>query len=660
MRCVLAGLFFASVLQDKAPDGPEQRKVRAFLSGLAQAVSDRSLTDVRTLEDWKHRREATRAKVLGALGLDPLPEKTPLDPVVTSVFDEEKFRVATLLFKALPGFYLTANLYLPRDGKERHPAILYSCGHANDPLGAKVKYQHHPAWLAGRGYVVLIVDPVQISEIEAIHHGTYRYDHWHWQALGYTPMGLEVWCSIRSIDYLAGRPDVDPERIGMTGRSGGGTMTWFTMAVDERVKVGVTANATGIVATHVRNDTLRGHCDCAFFINHPRIDYTDVAALCAPRPLLVQSGQKDWIYPPEGYRPLGDKTRRIYGLYGSADAFREQDVDAEHKDLPEFRTEAFRWFERGLKGTATDDAVTDVPAIAHEKLRALRGPLPPDVRNASVAEEFPGPFSSQAPRTLQEWRHRAEAVRLRLAALTFAGEPAGPCDFQMEFPKDVVRDGVVLREARVQSEPGMPVRVEILRPEKQVGPTPRAFVVVADQDAPEPDWRPLARTAPVFKVYPRGQGGEAWSPALTKFARRAAPLVGRTLGTMRVTDVLRAIALAKETTGADKVVLYGKGEGAGLALAASLRETPLPVERLILDSLPDSLLAEPVLLNIARFTDMPELVSLAAPRGLIFMGRTPLGFGRARLAAQLHGKPGLAIRAASLTEALDEVSRGIP
>ncbi len=647
-----------ALLLQQRPTPPGEEPVRAWMSRLAKEVSDRSLADVRTLDDWNHRREATRAKLLSALGLDPLPERTPLDPQVTSVLDRDSFRVLTLLFKALPGFYCTANLYLPKDGKEKHPAILYVCGHANDPLGAKVKYQHHPVWLASRGYVVLVVDPIQISEIEAIHHGTYRYGLWHWQALGYTPMGLEVWCGIRSIDLLQSRPEVDPEKIGMTGRSGGGTMTWFTMAVDDRVKCGVTANATGTVATHVRHDTLRGHCDCAFYVNHPRIDTTDVAALCAPRPVLVQSGQKDWIYPPEGYRPLGEKARKIYGLYGAPEKFSEQDVDAEHRDLVVFRTWAYRWFGRWLKGEATEESVPEtVEKINEADLRAVRGPLPPYVRNASIAEEFPGPHRSSPPASHDEYRRRAEAVRLRLESHTFPGEPRDPCDPAMEFPKDEVQGGVVLRAARIQAEPGLSIHLEILRPEKGEKPA-RAFVVVSDRAAPGgPDWRKVAREFPVVRVYPRNQGGENWSPELAKFVRRAAPLVGRSLGTMRVTDVQRALAVARETLGADKVVLYGREEGAMLALLASIRESKVPLERVILESLPDSLLAEPVLLNAARFTDVPELLGVAVPRGLLFMGRSPLGFDRAREVARLLGKPGLAARAASLDEALDELRR---
>lgn len=641
-------LLLALLLPQQKPTPPGEEPVRAYMAGLAWKITDRSLADVRILEDWTTRRETTRAKLLSALGLDPLPQRTPLDPQVTGALDRGAFRVQTLLFKALPGFYLTANLYLPKDGKEKHPAVLYVCGHANDPLGAKVKYQHHAVWLSSRGYVVLVVDPIQISEIEAIHHGTYRYGLWHWQALGYTPMGLEVWCGMRSIDLLASLPEVDPAKIGMTGRSGGGTMTWFTMAVDDRVRAGVTANATGIVATHVLHDTLRGHCDCAFYVNHPRIDYTDVAALCAPRPVLVQSGQKDWIYPPEGYRPLGEKARRIYELHGAPERFREQDVDAEHKDLPVFRTEAYRWFGRWLKGEVPEETVPEtVEPIPPADLRAVRGPLPADVRNHTIAEEFPGPFRSAPPASLEAWRARAESVRLRLESHAFPGDPAEPCALQMA-------DGKIL------SEPGMPVRVEILRAERAEKPA-RAIVVVSDQaSAGGPDWRKVAREIPVVRVYPRNQGGEAWSPELEKFVRRAAPLVGRSLGTMRVYDVRRGIAVAREIVGAEKVVLYGREEGAMLALLAAIRETKAPVERVLLESLPDSLLAEPILLNAARVTDVPELLGLAVPSGPVFLGRSPLGFDRARQVARLLGRPGLAIRSASLEEALDEVRRGIP
>ena len=651
-----------AVLLPQNPElSPTEAPVKAYLDRLAKAVSERSLAGVKTLEDWKGRRPSTRRKLLSALGLDPLPERSPLDPRVTGMVEREKFRVLTMTFKALPGFYLTANLYLPKDGKEKHPGILYVCGHANDPLGAKVRYQHHPVWLASHGYAVLIVDPIQISEIEAIHHGTYRYGLWYWNALGYTPMGLEVWCGMRSIDLLASRPEVDPERIGMTGRSGGGTMTWFTMALDPRVKVGVTANATGIVETHVKNDTFRGHCDCAFFINHPRIDYTDVAALCAPRPLLVQSGRKDRIYPPEGYRPLGLKIRGLYVLYGEDAKFKEQDVDARHADLMEFRTEAYRWFERWLKGVESDEEVTEVPKIDPKELRALRGPLPRDVLNASIVESFPGAYRSREPRSLEEWNARRREVALRLESMTFAGDPPRAAPFKTEFPRDEVKGGIAFRHVRFETEPGLRIRADILRLAGKDEKPARVLVVVSREgETGGPKWSDRARTMPVVKVYPRGMGGENWSPRFTWYVRRSSIMIGRSLGTMRVYDVRRGTALALETTGARSAVLYGRGEGAMLALAAAVMERDLPIERVLLDSPPDSLLAEPILLNAARFTDASELLSMAVPRGLVFMGKSPLGYARARRVAEWLERPGKVTRAAGIAEAMDELRLGIP
>jgi hypothetical protein len=408
----------------------------------------------------------------------------------------------------------------------------------------------------------------------------------------------------------------------------------------------------------VRNDTLRGHCDCAFYINHPRIDYTDVAALCAPRPVLVQSGQQDWIYPPEGYRPLGEKAKRIWALHGAEAKFAEQDVDARHEDLLVFRTEAFRWFGRWLNGGVPEEPVAEVEEFPKERLRAVRGPLPPDVRNASIAESFPGPWVSKPPATLDEWKARAESVSLRLESLSFPAEPRGFPDLRPEFGAPEEKEGFISRTGRISPEEGFTAGIVILRRETYPAGPKRVLVVVGS--APAAPLRAAARHLPVLRVLPRGMGGESWGPECVKFLRRAAPLVGRSLGSMQTSDVLAAVAHAREALGAERVVLCGRDEGAMLALLASLRPAALPVERVILESVPDSVLAEPILLNVARYTDAAELLSIAVPRGLVFMGRSPLGFGRAQETARLLGRPGLAIRAASLEEAVDEVLRGVP
>src|SRR5439155_518737 len=90
-------------------------------------------------------------------------------------------------------------------------------------------------WFASHGFACLVLDTLEFGEVAGIHHGTHDLNMWHWLSLGYTPAGVEVWNAIRALDYLATRPEVDKQRIGLTGISGGGAMTWYTAAVDERI-----------------------------------------------------------------------------------------------------------------------------------------------------------------------------------------------------------------------------------------------------------------------------------------------------------------------------------------------------------------------------------------------------------------------------------------
>ena len=151
------------------------------------------------------------------LGLWPLPERTPLQPVITGIIErEEGFRVEKLHFQSRPHLYVTGNLYLPKNGQAgaKLPAVLYVCGHSGRGRdGNKTAFQQHGMWFATHGYACLLIDTLQLGEIAAIHHGTYRENRWWWQARGYTPAAVECWNGIRAIDYLQARPEVDPDQI---------------------------------------------------------------------------------------------------------------------------------------------------------------------------------------------------------------------------------------------------------------------------------------------------------------------------------------------------------------------------------------------------------------------------------------------------------------
>jgi WD40 repeat protein/dienelactone hydrolase len=355
-------------------------------------ISEPVFADIETLEDWQAQRPRRLAELREMLGLDPFPTKTPLEPVVTGQLDREGITVERLHFQAMPGLYVTGSLFRPQEVGEPLPAVLYVCGHGRvkeDGIsyGNKAAYQHHGAWFAKHGYVCLMIDTIQLGEIEGHHHGTHRYGWWWWNNRGYTPAGVEAWNSIRAIDYLQSRPEVDDQRIGITGRSGGGAYSWWAAALDERIKVAVPVAGITSMQNHVVDDCIEGHCDCMFMVNTYRWDFPMLAAMVAPRPLLISNSDKDRIFPLDGVVDVYQKVQKIYRLYDAEDRLGLNITEGPHKDTQELRVPAFRWLNRFLK---SDDALIRQPAekiFAPEELRVFAS-LPADERVTTIHESF--------------------------------------------------------------------------------------------------------------------------------------------------------------------------------------------------------------------------------------------------------------------------------
>lgn len=268
-RCFLSFVLALSVLQASA----DANELEAYFEYETRKLEERCLVDIRSAEDWREHRGRYRSQLQEMLGLSPWPERTELKAEVTRTERYEGFSVENVHFQSLPGLYVTGNLFLPEETSRPVPAILYACGHGRVvedgvSLGNKVHYQRHPAWFARHGYACLAIDTIQLGEIESLHHGTYREGMWWWNNRGYTPAGVEAWNGIRALDYLVSRPEVDGERLGMTGRSGGGIYTWWVGALDERVKVAVPVAGITSLRNHVVDGCVEGHCDCMYHIKH--------------------------------------------------------------------------------------------------------------------------------------------------------------------------------------------------------------------------------------------------------------------------------------------------------------------------------------------------------------------------------------------------------
>lgn len=410
---------------------PLEPAVLAYVKSETEKLSARPLAGVESAGEWKTQSTELRRRLKEMLGLDPEPPRGPLQARVTGEIETPDFVVEKLIYQSIPGLYVTGNLYRPKAIDKPLPAIVYVCGHSRVEkngliLGSKTHYQHHPEWYASNGYVCLVVDTLELGEVPGIHHGLYHYGMWNWTSEGYTPAGVETWNAIRALDYLLTRKEVDPARIGITGRSGGGAVSWFAGAVDERFAVVAPVAGITDLENHVVDGVIDGHCDCMYYVNAYRWDFPTVAALVAPRPLLIENTDNDPIFPLDGVRRIHAQATRAYAWLDAPEKLSLVIGKGGHEDTTEIRWPSFAFMNKWLR--KVDEPVAE-PArrIADEKLRVLgEGEMPADEINSRVHELFVvKPKPTPPARDERSW----EVQRARLLALAKSqvlGEALGP------------------------------------------------------------------------------------------------------------------------------------------------------------------------------------------------------------------------------------------
>jgi hypothetical protein len=614
-------------------------------------LTQRSLADVITAEDWEARRGEYRRQLAEMLGLDPMPPRTPLQAQVTGTIEDHGVVVEKIHFQSMPGLYVTANLYRPPKVDKPLPTILYVCGHARAvadgvSLGGKTSYHHHGVWFARNGYVCMVIDTIQLGEIEGKHHGTYQYGMWWWNSRGYTPAGVEAWNGIRALDYLETRPEVDAKRFGITGRSGGGAYSWWVAALDDRIAAAVPVAGITSLNNHVIDGCVEGHCDCMYMVNTYRWDFPMVAALVAPRPLLISNTDKDRIFPLEGVVDVHAKARRIYRLLGADDRLGLQITEGPHKDTQELHLHAFRWFNRFLRDT---DELIRIPAEKVFEPKALRvfDKLPEDERVTTIHETFvPAKDAMEFPGSIAQSRRMHEEVTRQLIAKTYGGWPSevGMLPLAVTTGDAITSDDgtVTLRRVEFDSEPE--VRLPAFLIESQDGKNAAGLIVlVADRKtwpaieselrwrfAPQAQrdslpprvtegnvlWELIAggHNEPIAVVVPRGIGPTDWGGddrARTQ-ARRRYMLLGQTEAGMQVWDVRRAISALLQRDGwqGTEVGLVGEGDAAVIALHAGTLDPRVLGMRL--NDPPAENRDGPDLLNVSRIVELPALVVMNA------------------------------------------------
>ncbi len=570
---------------------------------------DRSLRRPSTPGEFERWAREVRGRLWEAMMVEP--ERGDLSARVVSRVRKRGYTIENVVFESRPGLLVAGNLYLPEGGGP-HPAVLQVHGHY--PHG---RYEHHvqalAATLARAGIAVLAVDTVGYGDRRFQGH---REGAWL-LAVGMSLPGLILWDNVRALDYLTSREDIDAERIGVTGSSGGGNQTMYLAALDERVRVAVPVASAEVFEDQV----VSGRCYCECVPGMLRFaNASDVLALIAPRPLMIVSGVYDEVFPVLRARRAFLRVRKVYEMLGAADRLAYVEVYAGHGYTHEMRLAAYRWLTRWLKGAEeqlSEDGLELEPPES-PALRCLAGPAGETV--ASIYARRARQLAAGRSLGPEEWLQLLPELRRALVEDVFGGMPEERAAVERLGRESV--GGLEVERLALRTELDVVVPVAVVRGEGAEGG--RYLVYLSPEGASSALRAPAVREwleagGAVAAVEYRGSGQTAGDE---EAALKNSIVVGRHILGSRVFDVLRATDLLFREGAADEVHIYGEREAAVVALFAAALDERVASARAV--SMPSTLQSDagfaypPWLFppRLLRYADIPQVAAMVAPRPL--------------------------------------------
>jgi cephalosporin-C deacetylase-like acetyl esterase len=549
-------------------------------------------------EAWDREAAKIRRQLQVACGLWPMPEKQPLDPTIHGLVDRGDYTVERVYFHSRPGLLVTGSLFRPKHSQGKHPAVLSPYGHWQDGRfydagdnaakgelksgaesflsGAHAPLQARMVQLVRMGCVVFHYDMIGVADNKPLPHreGFNDVEAELWLE---NKLGLQTWNSIRALDFLCSLPDVDPQRIGVTGASGGGTQTFMLCALDDRP-------AAAFPAVMV-STAMQGGCQCenASYLRLS-INNIAIAALTAPRPMKM-SGANDWTIDIEtkGLPEL----KQIYSLFGKPEL-----VDA--KCHPEFghnynevsREMMYAWFAEHLNlGDAAIEQSDFVP-LSREELTVFDAehPLPQDALPAEqlrdmMTHELQDQFAALIPKSASDAGRYREVIGG--AAAVLLGSLPDESDLNHAIVSEETVDGLHFIKATCGREGQEIPTIVFDDPDRFQGKVliwvdaAGKSALFGDDGKPTAAVRELTQagyavvspdvfltgeflTDPKTAVFPVDKGFPGYTYCYN------APLISQ-----RVQDILTLIAAAKGRPDVKSVELVGTGDGGLWALLAA-------------------------------------------------------------------------------------------
>ena len=299
----------------------------------------------------------------------PIPDKTPLNARTTRVIERDTYRIENVIFESRPGYFVTANLYVPKGRKFPMPGVVGTCGHSLNGK-AQESYQSFAQGLTRMGYVVLIFDPV--GQGERFQYLTPDLKSRYKGGVGeHIQMGNQqslvgeflgawfAWDGVRALDYLLTREEVDPKHVGVTGNSGGGTQTTWLCGVEQRWTMAAPACFVTTFRRNAENELPADTEQCPPRVLSVGLDHSDFLAALAPKPIVILAKERDY-FDVRGATEAFDRLKKLYTLLGKPENIELHVGPTYHGYSQENREAMYQFFN---KQTGISNAQAEPPLV---------------------------------------------------------------------------------------------------------------------------------------------------------------------------------------------------------------------------------------------------------------------------------------------------------
>jgi cephalosporin-C deacetylase-like acetyl esterase len=559
-----------------------------------------------------------------------LPARTPLGAKTVGTIECDGYKIEKVIFESRPRHHVTANLYLPRDTSRPVPGVLVPCGHSANGK-ASPPYQSVCILLAQNGCAALIYDPIGQGErlqlAESAEHGTTEHTLVGLGAIlvGWNTATFRIWDGLRSMDYLAGRPEVDPRRLGCTGNSGGGTMTTWLMAVDERIAA---AAPSCFITTVERLFKTIGPQDCEQHFpgqGARGIDHTDFITMRAPKPTLILAAERDY-FDFAGTRAAYEQAADVYRVLAHPERIGLFSYDDEHGFSRPRREAAVAWMRRWL---ADDTRPVREGALKLQSDATLQVTASGQVMKEFADERAVVDFTIERTRQLAEkrqaaWHRMDRAKRVETVRRALGLPEQLDLDATSRSLGSIARAGYKIEKLVIVRDGHVPLPALLCVPESaRDGKHPAVLYAdgrgkACDLGSGGPIEKLVAAGRVVLSVDLCGYGETADLAKGAKFhndefrTAMAAMHVGRPLVGRRVEDLLAALTVlsAHPTVDAESIQLVAVDRAGPVALHAAAMEPRFRsvVIRGSIRSWADDVVARPL---------APQLIGHVVPGALV-------------------------------------------